>query len=220
MLELKEIEEAENITILTDNGSFGEASALYTHILRLRKKVTLVCESGGLDFSLSCVPWFDKVRTLRSVSSDLTIDMTERTDSLYESFKSNGVAINKKMATALYAHYLKKRDALFDNSMDGMVFAHISQLILDGAEFRLCNESIAKSLPISLFRLKSVMFKDMVLRDDARVAIFRVSGEDLKKTGSSLEEAALVVKEALNITHVETSILLDADNENKLLQLI
>lgn len=214
MLELKEIDEAKNIAILTDNSSFGDASALYTHILRLHKKVSLVSETGGLDLSLSCVPWFDKVRTSKSVSSDLTIDMRAQTEPLYELFKAKGVLINRKMATALYASCLKERPT------DGMVFARIGELLSYGAERELCDDAILKSLPLSLFRLKAVMFSDMVLKDNARVAVFHVSKEDFKKTGATLEEAALVMKEALNVAHVETSILLDADNENKLLQLI
>lgn len=220
MISLKEIEKARNITILTDNRSFASASALYTHILRLHKKVNLVSQNGTLKVKLSCIPWFDKVRVTAGSSADLIIDMRLENGSLYELFKKEKITINKKMATALYADYLQRYDGFLNDEIDGIVFASISELIAYGAEYKLCNYMIMKNLPLSLIRLKSLLFRKMFLKESARIAIFEISLDDLKSSGASFEDVEVVLSEALNIVHVEKVVLLDADDENKLLKLI
>ncbi|MFK5937855.1 MAG: phosphoesterase [Sulfurimonas sp.] len=220
MISLKEIEQAKSINILTDNKSFANSSALYTHILRLHKKVSLVSLNDTLQVNLSCIPWFDKVRLTAGSSADLTIDLRLERGSLYELFKKENITINKKMATALYSDYLQRYNGFVSDDIDGIDFASISELIALGAEYRLCNNMIMKSLPLSLIRLKSILFKKMFLKENAKLAIFELSLNDLKSSGASLEDAQVVMHEALNITHVEKVVLLDADNENQLLKLI
>jgi phosphoesterase RecJ-like protein len=220
LISLKEIEKASSISIITDDKSFASASALYTHILRLHKKVNLVSQNGNLKANLSCIPWFDKVRLTTGSSADLMIDISLEKDSLYMLFKKENITINKKMATALYADYLQKYDGFINDDVDGMIFADISELITQGAEYKSCNKMLKKSLPLSLIRLKSILFKKMFLQERARVAIFEINLDDLNSSGASLEEAKIVMSEALNIAHVEKVVLLDADNENQLLKLI
>jgi len=217
---LKDIEKANNIRIITDDRSFANASALYTHILRLHKKVNLVSENDTLKASLSCIPWFDKVRLTSGSSADLMIDMRLEKGSLYEFFKKEKIVVNKKMATALYADYLQRYDSFLSDKVDGIVFASVSELIAYGAQYQLCNKMIMKSLSLSLIRLKSILFKKMFFKEDARLAIFEISLDDLKLSGASLEDVEVVMNEALNIAHVEKVVLLDADDENKLLKLI
>jgi len=43
-----------------DADSLGSACAFYSHLLRLRKKVTLFCASADIDSSLAFLPWFDE----------------------------------------------------------------------------------------------------------------------------------------------------------------
>ena len=220
MIEFKKIDESKNIVIVTDNESFANASALYTHILRLHKKVSLVCESNDLKLTLSCIPWFDKVRTTIGSSSDLVIDIKEEKNSLYELFKSYNIKINPKMATALYASYITQYDLFSIDSADGMIFASLSELISSGAQYQNCNEMLMKSLPLSLFRLKAIMFTRMILVNEAAVALFHIGKDDFEKSGGSLSEAKFIIKEALNIVHIQRVILLDKDNENELIKLI
>lgn len=218
MISLKEIEKANNITILTNYKSFANASALYTHILRLHKKVNLVSENSNLKVALSCIPWFDKVRTTVGSSSELIIDMSLEDDSLYDLLKKENIVINKKMATALYADFLLRYDDFFSDEVDGMVFASVSELIALGAEYKLCNKMIKKSMPLSLIRLKSILFSGMLLKENASLAVLKVGLDDLKSSGASFEDIDTIMKEVLNIVHVKKVVLLDADNENKLLK--
>lgn len=218
MISLKEIKKANNITILTNYKSFANASALYTHILRLHKKVNLVSTDTKLSVELSCIPWFDKVRVVVGSSSDLIVDMSLENESLYDLFKREDISINKKMATALYADFLLRYDSFLSDEVDGIVFAKVSELIAMGAEFKLCNKMIKKSMPLSLIRLKSILFKNMLLKENASLAVLKVGLDDLKSSGASFEDVDIIMKEVLNIVHVKKVVLLDADNENKLLK--
>jgi len=60
------LENAKHILIIAhvnpDADSMGSALAMYTHVLRLHKKVTLYCQTEKMNPSLSFLPFFDKVR--------------------------------------------------------------------------------------------------------------------------------------------------------------
>lgn len=58
------IEAAERITLIAhvhpDADSMGSACAMYAHLLRLQKRVTLFCASEKIDERLACIPWSEK----------------------------------------------------------------------------------------------------------------------------------------------------------------
>jgi bifunctional oligoribonuclease and PAP phosphatase NrnA len=56
-----------------DADSLGAASAFYSHILRLQKKVTLFCSTPLGDSNLLFLPWADKVRHTFPEDADLVI---------------------------------------------------------------------------------------------------------------------------------------------------
>ena len=216
MVSLKAIEKSKNISILTDNDSFGDASALYTYILRLHKKVSLVQQETALKMSLSCVPWYDKVKKTLSASSDLVIDLRVSETSLYKLFKENKVIINEKMATALYASYLQK-PACYSDKQNILA---LSELLLLKANHEKCVLFLKQSLPLSLFRLKAILFARLLLVDNAQVAIINLQADDFKKTGATMYDLELIMKEILNINHVQTVLVVDEENENKLVRII
>ena len=216
MVSLKVIEESKNISILTDNDSFGDASALYTYILRLHKKVSLVNIQTKLDMTLSCIPWYDKVKKTMPVSSDLVIDLRKNEESIYELFKKKSIVINEKMATALYASYLQKQ-ACYSEKKNILA---LGELLLLNAHHEECVLYLKKSLPLSLFRLKAILFGTLVLYENARVAIMSIKENDFKRTGASMYEVELIMREALNIIYVQSVIVVDAENENRLVRII
>ncbi len=73
----KQIECAEHIVLIAhlnpDADSLGSASAMYTHMLRLQKKVTLFCATEKINPNLTFLPWFDKLRYQFPASCDLAI---------------------------------------------------------------------------------------------------------------------------------------------------
>ena len=213
MISLEAIDKAKHIVILTSSDSFAEASALYTHILRLHKKVSIVCESQDVDNGLSFLPWFDKLRNITPGSADLIVNMDLEIEPLYKLFKSNEITINSKMATALYAGLLKRFDGFISSEVDGTIFAMVSELIKHGADYGLCNKSIMNRVSLSTLRLKALMLKNMILTDTSKTAQFVISDDDLKSSGADISEAYEIIKEALNLPYVERAILKNSDNE-------
>jgi phosphoesterase RecJ-like protein len=71
------IDAAEHIVLIAhrhpDADSLGSASALYSHLLRLQKKVTLFCATEAIDAHLAYLPWYDKIRHSFPADADLAI---------------------------------------------------------------------------------------------------------------------------------------------------
>ncbi len=254
---LQRIDSAKHVVVIAhvnpDADSLGSASAFYTHLLRLHKKVSFFCATKEIDQKLSCIPWFDKVRNSFSSSADLaisfdcadasrlgvevecdlinidhhttntryaTINLVESCMSttllLYNFFQENGISINKKMATAIYAGVLDDSSAFLDDAIDGTTFAAVSELIELGADHKLCNNSIVKSISLGAFRLKALMYRNMHLYKEARVAFFCVTLEDLKETGALGKDCESVLEEALYLPSVELSILLRQNSDGSI----
>lgn len=213
MISLETIENAKHIVIVTGNDSFADASALYTFILRLHKKVSIVSEKEDIDSRFSFLPWFEKLRKIVPSSADLVIDLELETQSIYAFFKSKGIAINQKMATALYAGFLKRFHGLVNNRVDGTIFAVLSELIANGADYKQCNKFIIKRVSLSTLRLKAIMLKNMLLINDSKAALFCVNENDFKSSGASLSEAYVAMNEALCLPYVEVAILINSENE-------
>ncbi len=71
------IENAKHIVSIAhinpDADSFGAASAMYTFLMRLEKKVTLFCVTERINPRLAFLPWFDKMRHQFPKNADLAI---------------------------------------------------------------------------------------------------------------------------------------------------
>jgi len=213
VISLEAIDKAKHIVILTSSNSFADASALYTHILRLHKKVSIVSESQTIDNGLSFLPWFDKLRDIIPSSADLAIDLDLETESLYNLFKLNDITINTKMATALYAGLLQRFDGFISSDVNGTIFADVSELIQQGADYKLCNKSIMNRVSLSTLRLKAIMLSSMILTDASKTAQFVISDDDLKSSGADISEAYEIIQEALSLPYVEKAILINSENE-------
>ncbi len=135
------------------------------------------------------------------------------TEILHDFFKENGLKINKKMATALYAGLLDDSDAFLSDEVDGTTFALAKELIEHGADFKLCNKNIMKSVSLAALRLKAVMLKNMSLEFDARVALFCVSDEEMRAAGAVLEDCVAALEESLKLIHVEVALLLKQNSD-------
>ncbi len=213
MISLQSIENARHISIVTSNASFCDASALYTHILRLHKKVSLVCVKGSINKKFSFLPWYDMLRKSVGSSSDLVLDLDREEEPLYKLLKKNNISINKKMATALYAGLLERYKGFVNPKTDGTIFALANELIASGAEYKLCNELIVQRTSLAVLRLKAIMLKNMILLNDAKAAYFFISDDDLKSSGATIYEAYEIMQEAFSLAYVEMSILVNDENE-------
>lgn len=252
---LRRIERAKHVVVIShvnpDADSISSASAMYTHLLRLHKKVSFFCVTKDINQNLSFLPWFEKIRGSFPSSADLAIALDCATKSrlgvdvecdlinidhhssndcygdialvdsscisttqvLFNLFKENDIPINKKMATALYAGLLDDSTGFMDDNVDGMTFATISELITCGAEYKLCNKFIMKRITLGAFRLKAIMYKNMHLECEAKVAVFCVSDENMRSCGAVGEDCQSVLEESLYIPSVEVALLLRQNSD-------
>ncbi len=74
---LNKINSAQQIMLVVhknpDADSLGSASAMYHHLIRLGKKVTLYCATSPIDPKLYCIPHANKLRSVVKKSADLVI---------------------------------------------------------------------------------------------------------------------------------------------------
>ena len=76
---IKRIDEAKHVVVIAhinpDADSIGSASAVYTYLLTLHKKVSFFCATKNINQKLSFIPWFDKIRDSFPSSADLAISL-------------------------------------------------------------------------------------------------------------------------------------------------
>ena len=247
---IKRIDEAKHVVVIAhispDADSLGSASAMYTYLLTLHKKVSFFCASKDINTKLSFIPWFDKVRNSFVSSADLVISLDcgnikrlgvdieydlinidhhesntkfgkfnlvddkciSTTQVLFNFFKENNIFINKKMATALYAGLLDDSNGFLSDEVDGTVFAMSRELIELKAEYKLCNKFIMKYQTLACMKLKALMINNMTLLDDAKIALFLVTNEDMKSCGAIGEDCEVALEESLYLPTVDVAILL------------
>ena len=74
---IKRIDEAKHVVVIShinpDADSLGSASAFYTYLLTLHKKVSFFCVTKDINNKLSFIPWFEKIRNTFPSSADLAI---------------------------------------------------------------------------------------------------------------------------------------------------
>jgi len=210
---LQRIKEAKKVMIVSNAKSLALSSALYTYALMHHKSVSLVCEDENLDVRFSFLPWFDKIKSKKILSADLEVEIDFSSLEFFMHLKNEPLKINKKMATALYAGLLQESDGFINPDANGMIFAMAKELIDSGAEYKLCTKKLLQTKSLALLRLKSLMFKTMVLQNNAKTAIFSICDEDLKSSGATMKDCNEVLEEALHLPWVELAVLKNSKNK-------
>lgn len=255
---LQRIDEASHIVVIAhvnpDADSLGSASALYTHILRLHKKVSFFCATKNLSPKFACIPWFDKIKESYPTSADLAIALDcgtlERigvdvecdlinidhhqsnnnfgtynlvdagcistTQVLYTFFEKNEIAINSKMATALYAGLLDDSKGFVGEGVDGTTFAVLNALIAHKAEYENCNRSLRRYASLASLRLKGLMLQNMELFHNGMLSLFCVRVEDMKATGALGMDCESALDESLYLPTVSVALLLKENRDGSI----
>jgi len=203
---LQDIQNSKHIVIKFDKKYLASASALYTYILQLHKKVSLLCVEE-IDNRFSFIPWFKKIKTSGYSSADLQVELEITAIDLYKVFQENDIAINKKMATSLYAGLLIETDGFKNSRVNGMIFAVAKQLVDAKAEYKISTEFILKTKSLAYLRLKAIMLKSMLLQENATVVLMNISDDDLKSSGAKIDDAYEILEDGLSLPHVEEVIL-------------
>ncbi|MCW9025740.1 MAG: phosphoesterase [Thiovulaceae bacterium] len=209
MLNIDDINEAKHIVITlpsdTTHSVIASANALYSFILTLHKKVSLYSGATAFGSNLYFLPWMDKLKNSYPSSADLEIKV-QTSDEISAFFKKNSIKLNSKMAISLYAALIAKTEGFLKDT-DSTVFAEAKELLEAGADINSCNENILKYISLAALRLKSILLQKMVLKDEAKLALFNLDDEDLKSSGASIKDVNLVVKDALSLPSVKTVVV-------------
>ena len=201
MIPREQIEKSHHILIKSVKDTLPQASVLYSYCLTQHKKVSWMSE--GFDTKLSFLPWYEKARSQENKSADLVLDAAIDILELYEFLIQNEIKINQKMATALYAGFLKQYKNFTSSASNGTVFAAVSELLNLGAEHQLCITSMFQNNGLHIVRLKALLYKKVSLIENACVASVSISDEELSATGASREDLDEVASELLSIAHVQ-----------------
>jgi bifunctional oligoribonuclease and PAP phosphatase NrnA len=135
-------------------------------------------------------------------------------------FDVNEIKINEKMATSLYAGLLLKYKNFSSSATNGIVFASANRLIELKANYKIATQEIVRSMALSLFRLKAILYKTMQLLEDAKLAYLFVSDQDLKASGAQIEDAYTIMEELMTLVHIESVVLLKSDENNKIIKTV
>jgi hypothetical protein len=217
LIPLQELEKSKHILIETHKNNFPQASVLYSLMLLKHKKVSLYAKEEQSQYAF--LPWYDKLRTKKPTSADLTIDADMEILELYLYLKKHEIKINAKMATALYSGFLKRYDNFLSLDCDGTVFAVLSELIALGAQHQLCVTELTQKVPLSQIRLKSIIFKKLLLKNNATVAAVSLSQEDFEASGTQWSDVDEIAQELLNIVHVQKVEIIKSDERDKSIKL-
>jgi len=217
IVNINEIKSAKHIVLVANNNTLANASAIYSYILTLHKKVSLH-NSEPLAQKLSFLPWFEKARSTVASSADIIIEVESGSKELFEFFNAHNITVNVKIATALYCGILVEHDFFKSTTCDGTIFAISNQLITLGADYKIAKEYLLNRMPLSLVRLKAILFGNLVLTHNGEVAEVYLSDKDLKSSGASLEDAYNVMHEVQSIVHVKKVSLIKSDHNNKIVK--
>ena len=229
-----------------DADSLGSASAMYSHLLRLQKKVTLFCATEKINPSLTFLPWFDKMRHQFPVSADLAISLDcgsvsrlgvemecdlinidhhisneaygmintvdtaaiSTTQVLYDLFNAEGIKINPKMATALYAGLLDDSSCFTSAKTDAKTFEMASDLHRCGADIALCSSSLVQTVSLAAMRLKGWMLQNAALSCNGRLVSTLVPQSIMDATGAKPSDCEAALEESLFLPTVEVALML------------
>jgi len=244
------IEAAERIVLIAhlhpDADALGSACAMYAHLLRLRKQVTLFCASETIDRRLAFLPWSERATACWDERADLAIafdcgaferlgvvpectlinidhhsgndgfgdvqlvdkEAVSTSAILMRWFKAEGIKINPKMATALYAGIADDTLGFMSKRSDASVFEMAAELARCGADLLTANHALFLRQPLSALRLKGVMLSQMELISEARIAVFKVSRQMLAHSGADPEACESALHESLGLPTVRAAMLL------------
>lgn len=215
------IDQARHIALMVhsshDADLLGSASALYTYVLTLHKKVSLVCEAM-VPRRLGFIPWVDEVRSHLPQSADLCIEIGseapfDRREGLmvltvFDFLSARGVKINAKMATALYGGLLDTLRGFRSPQTDVHALRVASELLERGANAALAVRALFETIPLGHLRLKAMLLADMELACDARLALLRADRAMLLRSGTFCDACVEALEEALCLPTAVLAVLL------------
>ena len=126
----------------------------------------------------------------------------------FESFYAQSdLKMNAKMATALYAGLIDDTQN-FLQGCSAQTFNMARKLLEAKADKALCDRYLFQSESLAALRLKGLMFQNMELIFEARVAMHLVTREMIEASGAKVTDSEAALQESLFLPSVILSVLL------------
>lgn len=130
------------------------------------------------------------------------------TEVVYDYFVANGIKINGKIATALYAGLLDDSKCFSVPECGAKAFRMAQALIEEGADHSMCTDWLYRRHSLASLRIHGILLKQMKLLSDARLALFEVPLTLLEETGATIPECKRVIEEALRMRSVQAALMI------------
>jgi len=174
--------------------------------------ITLDCGSySRVGFEFSCKSVNIDHHRSNEKYADINIVDSEAistTEVVYNLFKEQGVKINVKMATALYAGLLDDSRRYLYLGKDAKALQLGSELAQLGADTSTCNNALYQEKSLASLRIKSLMLGAFELFHEAEIAFVYVSEEMFNQSGASAYDCEEPLEEILSLARVKVALLL------------
>ena len=117
-------------------------------------------------------------------------------------------SVSRESAIAFYAALVSDTRNFTTSNMSGAVFYFAGKLVALGVDVTEMTEKMMHRRSLASLRILGVAINSLQLREDARVAIMKISKEDLRHTGARLSDLDGVVDYAKSLATVEIAIML------------
>ncbi len=135
-------------------------------------------------------------------------DAISTTQIVYDFFRDQGITINAKMATALYAGLLDDSQQFLHVKTDVSAFEMAAELLRCGADSNIVAKALFQTTSLASLRLEGVLYEQLRLRHEGRIALLHVNLQTLASTGAVPQEAERALHRAQTLTTVSVSVLL------------
>jgi hypothetical protein len=218
----EKLHDTKHVVIQCSEQSFFKAGALYYHLLREEKKVTLFAVSP-IKSVYAVFEWFSKIREQKPQSVDsFFIDAdTLFSSDIFRLAIREQKTLKPKLATALYGAYIVEYNNFTTKECNGMVFAAVSQLLEAGAEHEKLVEAIVFTQPLWKFRARAFLLQSLLLCENGTVGVVSFNKKMLESVGVEDEHMLYeLLDEFLRLVHVKEVRLVDSDLDNTVVKTV
>jgi len=116
--------------------------------------------------------------------------------------------ISRESAIAFYAALVSDTRNFTTSNMSRSVFEFAAKLVALGVDIAEVTQKMLHRRSLASLRILGVAIDSLELREDARIAILKISQEDLKRTGAKMSDLDGVVDYAKSLATVEVALML------------
>ena len=138
------------------------------------------------------------------------------TQVVYDWLLTNGLGMNAKIATALYAGLLDDSNGFTHVRMNASVFEMAHKLIEAGANQAICVKKLHHTKSLASLRLKGAMLSRLELSDEGRMATLLVPRRLMEETGARAVDCEAALEEAMHLPTVDIALLLRENRDGSL----